>query len=204
MSHIRLIYFGKENQLLYRLNHTDIIHSFQPIRDDLQKIYTGIYFNELIDTMMLEGHPDSKFFQLLLESLLSLEFMDSFTTLSRLFEMRLMCLAGYAPQLTNCSVCKGSVKTDRVGFSFEHRGIVCESCSFKTRPEMCFHIGLLKYLKKLETIDVRHSNRLKFPKGVESEIEKLTHKLLLSHTGRELKSYPFIKNMAKVTLEIDK
>ena len=204
MSHIRLIYFGKENQTLYRLNHADIIHSFQPIRDNLQKIYTGIYFNELVDTMTPEAHPDPKIFQLLLESLLALEFMDNFTTLSRLFEMRLMCLAGYTPQLTYCSICKSSVKTDRVGFSFEHRGIICELCSFKTRPEMRFQIGLLKYLKKLKTIDIRHSSRLKFPNRVGSEIEKLTHKLLLSHTGRELKSYPFIKNMAKANLEIDK
>ena len=130
--------------------------------------------------------------------------MDNFTTLSRLFEMRLMCLAGYTPQLTYCSICKSSVKTDSVGFSFEHGGIVCEPCSFKTRPEMRFQIGLLKYLKKLKTIDIRHSSRLKFPKGIESEIEHLTHKLLLSHIGRELKSYPFIKNMAKINLEIDK
>ena len=48
LSHIQLIYFGKENQTLYRLNHSDIIHSFQDIRDDLQKVYTGIYFSELI------------------------------------------------------------------------------------------------------------------------------------------------------------
>ncbi|HAX47217.1 MAG TPA: DNA repair protein RecO, partial [Nitrospina sp.] len=26
----------------------------------------------------------------------------------------------------------------------------------------------------------------------------LAHRLILSHTGRELKSYPFIKNMAKI------
>ena len=42
MSHIRLIYFGKENQTLYRLNHSDIIHSFQPIREDFQKMKTRI------------------------------------------------------------------------------------------------------------------------------------------------------------------
>ena len=34
MSLIHLIYFGKENQSLYRLNHADIIESFQSIRDD--------------------------------------------------------------------------------------------------------------------------------------------------------------------------
>ncbi|SVE36838.1 uncharacterized protein METZ01_LOCUS489692, partial [marine metagenome] len=66
MSHIRLIYFGKENQALYRLNHSDIIHSFQPIRDDLRKVYTGIYLNELVDTLIPEAHPDPNTFRLLL------------------------------------------------------------------------------------------------------------------------------------------
>ena len=202
MSHIRLIYFGKENQTLYRLNHSDIIHSFQPIREDLRKIYTGIYFNELVDVLTPEAHPDLNTFRLLLESLLALEAMDSLDTLSRLFEMRLMCLAGYAPQLSHCSICKGSAKTERIGFSFEHRGIVCEPCSFKTQPEMRFQVGTLKYLEKLKTRDVRHASRLKFPKGVELEIEQLTHKLILSYTGRELKSYPFIKNMARIDLDI--
>ena len=202
MSHIRLIYFGKENQTLYRLNHSDIIHSFQPIRDDLRKVYTGIYFNELVDTLIPEAHPDPNAFRLLLESLLALEALDGLNTLSRLFEMRLVCLAGYTPQLSHCSICKRPVGIEKIGFSFEDRGIVCEPCSFKTQPEMCFQPRTLKYLKKIKTMDIKHASRLKFPKGVEQEIEQLTHKLILSHTGRELKSYPFIKHMARVDLEI--
>ena len=203
MSHIRLIYFGKENQTLYRLNHSDIIHSFQSIRDNLLKIYTGIYFIELVDTLMPEACPDPNAFQLLLESLLTLQTLDSLNTLSRLFEIRLMCLAGYTPQLSHCSACKGSAGVRSIGFSFEHRGIVCEPCSFKTQPEMRFQPGTLKYLKKLKVMDVQHASRLKFPKGVDQEIEQLTHKLILSHVGRELKSYPFIKNMARNNLEME-
>ena len=198
MSHTRLVYFGKENQTLYRLNHSDIIRSFQLIRDDLQKIYTGIYFNELIDTLIPEAHPDPSAFRLLLDGLLTLEAMDSLDTLRRLFEMRLVCLAGYSPQLSHCSICKGSGETEKIGFSFERRGIICESCSFKAQPEMRFRAGILKYLKKLKTMDIKHANRLKFPKGTELEIERLTHRFILSYTGRELKSYPFIKNMGKI------
>ena len=68
---------------------------------------------------------------------------------------------------------------------------------------MRFRIGTLKYLKKLKTMNVRHASRLKFPKGMEQEIEQLTHTLILSHIGRELKSYPFIKNMAEIDLEME-
>ena len=202
MSHIRLIYFGKENQTLYRLNHSDIIHSFQLVRDDLHKVYTGVYFIELIDTLIPEAHPDPDVFCLLLDSLLTLKAINNFNTLCRLFEMRLMCLTGYTPQLSHCSICKESGNTKKIGFSFEHRGIICEACSFKIQPEMRFQAGILKYLKKLKTMDIKHANRLKIPKDTELEIEQLTHRLILSYTGRELKSYPFIKSMAKIDSDI--
>ena len=47
-------------------------------------------------------------------------------------------------------------------------------------------------------MDIKYANRLKFPKGTELEIEQLIHRFILSYTGRELKSYPFIRNMAKI------
>ncbi|HIE79454.1 MAG TPA: DNA repair protein RecO, partial [Nitrospinaceae bacterium] len=60
MSLIHLIYFGKEHQSLFRLNHCDIIESFQTIRDDFDKLYTGVYFLDLIDSMILEGNREKK------------------------------------------------------------------------------------------------------------------------------------------------
>ena len=108
-----------------------------------------------------------------------------------------MSIAGYAPQLKYCSLCKGSVGVEKIGFSFEQRGIICAPCSFKVQPQIRFQAGILKYLIKLSTMEIKHADRLKFPKGTETEIEQLTHKYILSYTGRELKSYPFIKNMAQ-------
>ena len=62
MSYIYLIYFGKENQQLHRLNHADIIQSFQTVREDFQKLYTGIYMNELVDVMVASiGSSDDHF-----------------------------------------------------------------------------------------------------------------------------------------------
>ena len=87
--------------------------------------------------------------------------------------------------------------TEKIGFSFEQRGIICSPCSFKAQPQIRFQAGILKYLIKLSTMEIKHADRLKFPKGTEIEIEQLIHKYILSHTGRELKSYPFIKNMAQ-------
>nr|NIQ03547.1 DNA repair protein RecO [Nitrospinaceae bacterium]NIR57438.1 DNA repair protein RecO [Nitrospinaceae bacterium]NIS87905.1 DNA repair protein RecO [Nitrospinaceae bacterium]NIT84774.1 DNA repair protein RecO [Nitrospinaceae bacterium]NIU46948.1 DNA repair protein RecO [Nitrospinaceae bacterium] len=57
--------------------------------------------------------------------------------------------------------------------------------------------GTLNYLRKFLTLDLGHTGRLKVPKEVEAEIESITHRLVLARLGRELKSYPFIKQMAQ-------
>ncbi len=198
MSYIHLIYFGKENQNLFRLNHADIIQSFQSIRDDFHKLYMGIYFNELVDTMVPEAHREEDIYHLLLDALETLKDQSNVEPLCRMFEMRLLALSGYTPELNHCMVCKSLRGNGWVGFNFSKRGIVCGNCTNQAPPQIKFTTGTLNYLKKLLTLDIKCCGRLKFPKGLDEEIEKVTHRLILTHVGRELKSYPFIKNMAAV------
>jgi len=46
-------------------------------------------------------------------------------------------------------------------------------------------------------VEIKSCGRIKIPKHQAGEIEKVTHRLVLSHLGREPKSYPFIKTMAQ-------
>lgn len=198
MSHIQLIYFGKVNQELYQLNTCDIIQSFQPIRDDLAKLYTGIYFNELIDTLLKEADHSKELFQLLLEAFNSLQSQNDTGTLRLLFEIRIISLLGYAPRLTYCINCKKDPVTEWVGFSYNLSGVICGLCMKQIKPEVKLRAGTLNYLKKLLVMDIKQTQRLKIPKDLENEIGAMTHRMVLSHVGRELKSYPFIKEMAVI------
>ncbi len=197
MSLIHLIYFGKEHQSLFRLNHSDIIESFQTIRDDFNKLYTGIYFLDLIDSMILEGHREKKIFALLYQSLAALNQQTKLESLCRLFEIRLLSLSGYTPQLEHCVLCKSLPENGIIPLSYAHNGILCNACSNRTRIDIQFSTGTRNYIKKLLDVEIKTCERLKFPKSQTDEIEKVTHRLILSHLGRELKSYPFIKNMAE-------
>jgi DNA repair protein RecO (recombination protein O) len=197
MSCIQLIYFGKETQTLYRLNHSDIIESFQSVRDDFNKLYTGIYFAELVDALVPEASREIKIYHLLLNALQALKNMNNLEPLLRLFEMQFLALSGYHPEMQHCVFCKSFKDTGKVGFSYRNRGIVCQPCSSRHPVDEQFHTGTLNYLKKLLSLDIQHSGRLKFPKGLSEEIGNITHRLVLAQSGRELKSYPFIKSMAK-------
>ena len=197
MSLIHLIYFGKEHQSLFRLNHSDIIESFQTIRDDFDKLYTGVYFLDLLDAMILEGHREKKIFTLLYQSLAALNQQTELEPLRRLFEIRLLSLSGYTPQLEHCVLCRKLPENGMIPFSYAHNGILCNACSNRARVDIQFSTGTKNYIKKLLDVEIKTCERLKFPKAQTDEIEKVTHRLVLSHLGRELKSYPFIKNMAE-------
>ncbi|MFQ5716883.1 MAG: DNA repair protein RecO [Nitrospinales bacterium] len=196
MSHIELIYFGKERQEIFRLNHCDIIQSFQTVREDLQKVYTGIYFNELVDSLIPEGDRGPEFFHFLRDALCVLRDQEDLKTLSRLFEIRIMALSGYAPRLDRCAVCQKKPDAEWVGFSYRNSGVICRDCAREARPEIRIRAGSLSYLRKLLTIDLKQSPRLKIPKSLESEIEAVTHRMISYYLKRELRSYPFIKKMA--------
>ena len=198
MSLIHLIYFGREHQSLFRLNHSDIIESFQTIRDNFDKLYTGIYFLDLIDAMILEGHWEPKVFELLYQALAALNQQNELEPLRRLFEIRLLSLSGYKPQLEHCVLCRKTPANGMIPFNYAHNGILCSSCSNSARIDIQFSIGTRNYIKKLLEVEIKTCERLKFPKSQIEEIEKVTHRLVLFHLGRELKSYPFIKNMARI------
>jgi DNA repair protein RecO (recombination protein O) len=198
LSCIHLIYFAKENQELYRLNSCDIIQSFQEVRENHDKFYTAVYFNELIDVLVREGGRGEDLFQLLYGALLRVQAQDDLETVLRLFELRLVSILGYTPGFGHCMLCRSVPQGDWVAFSYTRGGVLCEACKDRGPTEARFSAGTLSYLKKLLTMDIRNTGKLKIPKSAIHEIETVTHRLVLAHVGRELKSYPFIKQMAAV------
>ena len=197
MSNIHLIYFGKENQNLYRLTQADLIESFHSIREDFGKLFKGVYFLELIDSMILEGNRDQRIYFLLQQTLSVLKSETDIDLLIRLFEIRLLSLSGYKPQLDHCIVCKTVSMNGIFKFSFFQNGILCLNCSRKIATDIQFTTGTRNYIKKLMEVEIKSCGRIKFPNKQAEEIEKVTHRLILSQLGRETKSYPFIKNMGQ-------
>ncbi len=198
MSHVSLIYFGREHQELYRLNQCDIIQSFQEIRENPDSFYTAVYFLELANHLVVEAHSEPDIFRLLVGALNEASKTDTPGTLCRLFELRIISLAGYTPRLRKCIVCNREPRSRWVGFSYVNHGIVCEPCFDKEPVATRIQSGTVEYLKKFLSLDLNHIRRLKIPQEVEAEIESITHRLVLVRLGRELKSYPFIKQMAEM------
>lgn len=193
LTQVSLIYFGKEHQELYRLRQCDILSPFVSVRSSLATCFPALYFLELIDTLTREGHPDEALYGFLLASLQALDTVQDTSLLARLFELRLLSLLGYRPRFDACVVCRQIPRPGWIGFSYNKQGILCEPCLVDHPTEIRIQTGTWQYLKKLLSLEMKFCDRLKPPKEVGEEMERLVHRLVLSRLGRELKSYPLFK-----------
>jgi DNA repair protein RecO (recombination protein O) len=96
LSLIRLMLFGKETRSLYRIDHTDILTSFQAIRDDWEKLRPALYAVDLVDALLADADPQPRVFSLLERLLTSVSAGETarIELWLRLFEARLLTLVG--------------------------------------------------------------------------------------------------------------
>ncbi|MCR4604739.1 MAG: DNA repair protein RecO [Eubacterium sp.] len=89
------VYAGRDS---YSVDDATIDNYFPKLKNDLEKLYTGMYFLEVADYFTREGMRAPKELELVYRSLLALEkeaIPDELVR--RVFELRMMAISGYAP-----------------------------------------------------------------------------------------------------------
>ena len=95
-----------ENRGRRTLNEASTVEEFLGLRADLGAFALGSYFAELLETVSAEEYPDPPVLQLGLNSLYALSrALCPPEQIKAVFELRLMCLAGYEPDLSCCAQC---------------------------------------------------------------------------------------------------
>lgn len=84
----------------WSLNEAETIEQFLPLRDDLGRLALGSYFAELLEAVSDADSPESGLLQLGLNSLYALSrSLCPDLQVKAAFELRLMCLSGFRPEL---------------------------------------------------------------------------------------------------------
>jgi len=110
------------------LNDASTIELFEGLRIDICALALGAYFAELLETVVNEDLPDPEVLRLGLNCLYLLgkgRFPPEI--IKPVFELKLMCLAGYEPMLDSCAVC-GAEEPERPLFDLEGGAVCCAGC----------------------------------------------------------------------------
>jgi DNA repair protein RecO (recombination protein O) len=198
-SHLRLTFFEKEGMGLVRAEGCDILHSFPKIREDLKKILYGNYYLELANEMAGEREGNQEVFDLLLSFLSDLEEMEPQEEQLRLFEIRMLSLFGYRPNMAKCNLCKKNwedlKEVPEVFFSLEKGALVCEKCSKTWDHLIPFSLGTARLIEKVSQMELPKIQRLKFTHQSLSESREILPRFISYQIGKELKSLKTLREI---------
>jgi len=200
-SHIRLIFFDREGMGLVRAQGSDILNSFPKIRENLKKIIYGTYFLEMVNEMAGDREAHAEAFDLLLSFLMTLEEGQPQEEQLRMFEIRMLSLFGYRPNLKRCPLCKkdweGLKETPAVFFSIEKGTMLCGGCSKPADHLIPLSLGTARLIEGVSEMKLSKIHRFRFTPQALSESRELLSRFISYQLGKELKSLKALSTICR-------
>lgn len=104
------------------------VEQFLGLREDISYLALGAYFAELLETVSDEDSPTAEILRLGLNSLFALSNkLYKPEHIKAVFELRLMCVAGFEPNLESCPAC-GKDSPEKPVFSTSGGTVLCGNC----------------------------------------------------------------------------
>ena len=188
---VLLLARGKE---LWIVTQAEMKEPFQPIREDLVRTAYASYVIELLDRFTYEEGKNTGVFRLLAATLDRIAKEEDPFLCVRYFEMRLLDLLGFRPNLFNCVECGKQIEPVDQFFSALQGGVRCPKCGPGpgSRP---VSMKALRYLRHLQRSTYKVALKLTPPDPIKAEMEALLHFYLSYLLERGLNSTAFIREV---------
>ena len=192
-SRVRLLLAqGRELDIITQV---ETVESFSSLREDLDLLGHAAYIVELVDRFTVEEGESRSFYQLLENSLRALDRGDNPQKVRRFFEIRLLELTGYRPQLFTCVECNREIKPEDQFFSIQDGGVLCPACSSKRPNARRLSLPGLKVLRHYQRNSYQAAIKANIPQPVHEELTSLMEAYLSYLLERKLNVPSFIREI---------
>jgi len=170
------------------------INSFLPLKTDLDLTSYALYATELINQFAADNVEDQPLFQLLIETLQGLSQGGDNDLILRYFELHLLDMAGYRPQLEHCVACKSELKEATNLFSPGAGGVLCPGCR---QSHMAYPLPehARKVLLLLQHSDYGAVSGLEIDRELSHQLEMVVRNYIRYLLEREVKSTAWLDSV---------
>lgn len=203
------------SQLLVAVGHdldiitqAETIEPFVGLRRDLLRTTYAYYLAELVDAFLAEHDENRPMFDLLRDSLGRLstsgggeargsegELGAAVGLVARYFELRLLSLAGYQPQLFSCVRCGKPLEPEVNYMSAADGGVMCRKDGYDRVGTRDLSVNALKVLRFLQTRDWETCRLLRLSTASRLEVERVMIDYITYHLERQVKSVEFMHRL---------
>lgn len=181
-----------------------VMECFSHLRSNLRKTSLAYYTTELLDKLTPEKQKDYRIYRLLKEIFRALDNPRLTDTkklylVVRSFELKLLNLLGYAPELKKCVACGKLVKPNLYFFSSKLGGLLCAQCKKQDTRSAKISINAIKTIKYLQDKDFNQVTKLKLPNLVFGEVRNIIINFIRYIFQKEPKTRFFVKKIEKLS-----
>jgi DNA repair protein RecO (recombination protein O) len=167
---------------------SQVIESYMALKNDLWLTSSGLYAAELVNQFTVERVSNPSLFRLLLETLDRLSQAINPDLTLRYFELHLLDLAGYKPQLQECVSCRVELKPVVNAFCCSSGGILCPNCRYEHPASFSISVDALKVLRLFQRSTFDVVPRLKVSPELAQELKAGLASYIRYLLEREIKS----------------
>lgn len=195
----QLLAFGEftlfEYRGMYTVNEAHTIELFQSLRKDILKLSLGTYFVQVAEVISQEDMPNPELLSLVLNCLYALTKLSvPESQIKSVFELRSICLAGYAPDLHGCYRCNNPMP-DR--FNISDGRLECVGCrdpeSGGIRLPVSF--GAVEAMRYICFCDSKRLFAFQAGEETLSDLAQISESYLLAQLERGFSTLDFYKSL---------
>jgi DNA repair protein RecO (recombination protein O) len=175
------------------VTQVDTLESFQLVRDDLDRLSRALYAAELIDRFTEPHEEQFVLYRLLIDTLRRIATRPDIDTPVRFFEMALLNILGYRPELEECVACRRRLEPAVNYWSAAAGGVVCGECRPGAESDMRrLSVNALKMLRLLLHGRFEDVARVSVSPELADELERSMRDYVRWVLERDVRSSAFI------------
>ena len=197
LTQSKISFWGREDATLPRLTQSDILNSFQPLREEFSSFLKLSEILELILSFLPERDANKMAYALLLNTLHTIAEKQNDTLLMTSFKIKFLHLVGFAPRLDSCGRC------GKHGYSFylAQGSIMCEGCAQRIDSPVKISPAAVKFYSDLLTWDIMKVNRIRPSGALLTEISNLITMHIRYILSKPLKTESFASKQSPYKIQ---
>lgn len=193
LTYSELTLFGNRGK--WTVNEAVIKEPFTGLREDIENFALGCYFAECLESLSVEDQTDAALLQLGLNSLYALSNkLYSPEQIKAAFELRLMCIAGYEPELKSCPAC-GSTEPEQPILKLSGGYVCCRRCDDGKGEYARLCPDSLRALRYIASAPAKQLFSFRLSDEALLRLGSAAERYLLTHTERQFQTLNYWKNI---------
>ena len=175
LTYNHIVFIRRGSSALNILTEWVLRDNFHLLRESSKKYYSALYILELVREFTEENDKNEQLFDLFINTLQEMASRSDPTISTIAFELQMLALLGYLPEMNHCVNCKK--KADSINFSFfsaSEGGLICPDCGRKNREKVKISGGTIATMNYMVGKKNQNTGRL----SIQSFLQKYSLKIL--------------------------